>query len=167
MANTTFSGPVRSENGFEVIKKNATTGALKSTMSIKEFTATITVANGDTTGKESSIQIPTNFIPLGIGVVVTVASSNAVNLVDVGTDADPDGYVDGASLATNSTGWKGFLGCNGALGMSGFSPGIAGLAGDEVEIVLSGDPGHGAGGSPAVTTIVLKVFGIDSTSDTE
>ena len=113
MANTTFSGPVRSENGFEVIKKNATTGALKSTMSIKEFTATITVANGDTTGKESSIQIPTNFIPLGIGVVVTVASSNAVNLVDVGTDADPDGYVDGASLATNSTGWKGFLGCNG------------------------------------------------------
>ena len=167
MANTTFSGPVRSENGFEVIDKNTSTGAVTSTMSIKEFTATITVANGDTTGKETSIQIPTNFIPLGIGVVVTVASANAVNLVDIGTDADTDGYVDGASLATNSTGWKGFLGCNGALGMSGFSPGIAGLAGDEVEIVLSGDPGHGAGGSPAVTTIVLKVFGIDSTSDTE
>jgi|TARA_A100001011_G_scaffold398114_1_gene501410 hypothetical protein len=28
MANTTFSGPVRSENGFEVISKNATTGAI-------------------------------------------------------------------------------------------------------------------------------------------
>ena len=161
MANTTFQGPVRSENGFEIIKKNATTGAVKSTMSLKEFTATITVAAGDTTGKESSIQIPTNFIPLGIGVVVTSAAANAVNLVDVGTDADTDGYVDGASLAVNTTGWKGFLGCNGVLGMSGFTPGIAGLAGDEVEIVLSGAPG-GTG-----VTIALKVFGIDSTSDTE
>ena len=28
MANTTFNGPVRSENGFQVINKNATTGAL-------------------------------------------------------------------------------------------------------------------------------------------
>ena len=26
MANTTFSGPVRSENGFEQVSKNATTG---------------------------------------------------------------------------------------------------------------------------------------------
>lgn len=28
MANTTFSGPVRSENGFQSITKNATTGAI-------------------------------------------------------------------------------------------------------------------------------------------
>ncbi len=28
MANTTFSGPVRSENGFDFITKNATTGAV-------------------------------------------------------------------------------------------------------------------------------------------
>jgi len=28
MANTTFSGPVRSENGFQSITKNATTGAV-------------------------------------------------------------------------------------------------------------------------------------------
>ena len=103
MANTTFSGPVRSENGFEVIDKNTSTGAITSTMSLKEFTATITVANGATTGKETSIQIPTNFIPLGIGVVVTTAAVNAVNLVDIGTDADTDGYVDGASLALNTT----------------------------------------------------------------
>ena len=31
MANTTFSGPVRSENGFKVISKNATTGAITDT----------------------------------------------------------------------------------------------------------------------------------------
>ena len=28
MANTTFSGPVRSENGFETVSKNASTGAI-------------------------------------------------------------------------------------------------------------------------------------------
>ena len=28
MANTTFSGPVRSENGFKSVSKNATTGAI-------------------------------------------------------------------------------------------------------------------------------------------
>ena len=28
MANTTFSGPVRSENGFQTVSKNATTGAI-------------------------------------------------------------------------------------------------------------------------------------------
>ena len=28
MANTTFTGPVRSENGFKVVSKNATTGAI-------------------------------------------------------------------------------------------------------------------------------------------
>jgi hypothetical protein len=34
MANTTFSGPVRSENGFEVIAKNATTGAITTSLDI-------------------------------------------------------------------------------------------------------------------------------------
>ena len=160
MANTTFTGPVRSENGFEIIDKSATTGAVTSTMSLKEFTATITVANGATTGKETSIQIPTNFIPLGIGVTVTTAAANNVNLVDVGKDADTDGYVDGAALALNTTGWKGFLGCNGVLGMSGFAPGVAGLSGDEVELVISADPGGD-------TVIVLKILGIDSSTDTE
>ena len=34
MANTTFSGPVRSENGFDVITKNATTGAITTNASL-------------------------------------------------------------------------------------------------------------------------------------
>jgi hypothetical protein len=34
MANTTFNGPVRSENGFKVINKNASTGAITETSSI-------------------------------------------------------------------------------------------------------------------------------------
>ena len=39
MANTTFSGPVRSENGFEQISKNATTGAITTSAT---YNATIT-----------------------------------------------------------------------------------------------------------------------------
>ena len=34
MANTTFNGPVRSENGFKVISKNSTTGAVTDVASI-------------------------------------------------------------------------------------------------------------------------------------
>ena len=32
MANTTFKGPVRSQNGFELIKESTTTGALTTDM---------------------------------------------------------------------------------------------------------------------------------------
>ena len=34
MANTTFNGPVRSENGFQMVSKNATTGAITDVASI-------------------------------------------------------------------------------------------------------------------------------------
>ena len=71
-------------------------------------------------GKESAIGIPSNFIPMGVTVAVTTAAANTVNLVDIGTDADTDGFVDGITAAVNSTGFaKGFFpACNGVLGMS-------------------------------------------------
>jgi hypothetical protein len=136
MANTTFNGPVRSENGFIDIAKDSL-GNVITSMKLEQYTATVTVDNGATTGKESAIGMPTNFIPLACTVVVTVAATNAVNLDDVGSDADTDGYLDGIGsvVATSST------------------P-------DEVEVVLSGDPG--ATGA----TLKLKFFGISSTSDT-
>ena len=158
MANTTFNGPVRSENGFQDITKNATTGAVTSTMTLKTYETTITVANGATTGKEASIGIPSNFIPMAVTVVVTSAAGNSVTLNDIGTDADTDGFVDGISPAINSVGFKGFFPCNGVLGMSGGATTAATEAADEVELVVSGDPG-------ADTVIVLKFFGISSSSD--
>ena len=158
MGNTTFSGPVRSDNGFQDVTKNATTGAITSTMTLQTYEATITVANGATTGKEAAIGIPANFIPMAVTIAVTTASVNNVNLQDIGTDADTDGYVDGITVALNSTGFKGFFGCNGVLGMSGFTTGSSGLVGDEVELVVSGDPGGD-------TVIVLKFIGISSSSD--
>jgi len=158
MANTTFNGPVRSENGFQDITKNATTGAVTSTMTLKTYETTITVANGDTTGKEAAIGIPSNFIPMAVTVAVTTAAANAVNLQDIGTDADTDGFVDGISAAVNSVGFKGFFPCNGVLGMSGGATTAATETADEVELVVSGDPGGD-------TVIVLKFFGISSSSD--
>ena len=158
MANSTFSGPVRSENGFKNIVKSSTTGSLTSEMTLSVYTATITVANGATSGKESSIGIPSNFIPMGVMVAVTTASSNSVTLNDIGTDADPDGFVDGISAGVNSTGFKGFFPCNGVLGMSGGTTTAATETADEVEVVVSGDPGGD-------TVIVLKFLGISSSSD--
>ena len=158
MATSTFNGPVRSENGFQDITKNGTTGAVTSTMTLKTYETTITVANGATTGKEAAIGIPSNFIPMGVMVAVTTAASNSVTLNDIGTDADTDGFVDGISPAINSTGFKGFFPCNGVLGMSGGTTTAATETADEVELVVSGDPGGD-------TVIVLKFFGISSSSD--
>jgi enolase len=158
MANTTFKGPVRSENGFQSIVKSSSTGDVTNTMSLESYTATITVADGATTGKESAIGMPSNFIPMGVVVAVTTAAANAVNLVDIGTDADTDGFVDGISAAVNSTGFKGFFPCNGVLGMSGGTTSAATETADEVEIVVSGDPGGD-------TVVVLKFFGISGSSD--
>ena len=158
MANTTFNGPVRSENGFKNVIKSSTTGELTSEMTLSVYTATVTVANGQTTGKEASIGIPSNFIPMGVMIAVTTAAANAVNLVDIGTDADTDGFVDGISAAVNSTGFKGFFPCNGVLGMSGGTTTAATATADEVEVVVSGDPGGD-------TTIVMKFIGISSSSD--
>ena len=159
MANTTFTGPVRSENGFKTIVKSATTGANTNEMTFSQYTATITIASGATTGKESSIGIPSNFIPMGVTVAVTTAATNSVTLNDIGTDADPDGFVDGISPAVNSTGFKGFFPCNGVLGMSGGTTTASTETADEVEAVVSGDPGASG------VTMVLKFIGISSSSD--
>ena len=168
MANTTFSGPARSESTLKISTKNTTTGVLTdkaivgtnstgdtssntggsvelkaastNTLTMQTYQASVTVANGATTGKEASIGMPANFIPMAIMVNVTTAATNAVNLVDVGDDADTDSYLDGASIAVNSTGFKGIFGCNGVRGLGTGTSGATGTA-DEVEVVVSGDPG--------------------------
>ena len=158
MANTTFSGPIRSKNGLKNIIENSTTGAISNEMTLSTYVATVTIADGATTGKESAIGIPSNFIPMAVTIAVTGAASNSVTLNDIGTDADTDGFVDGISAAVNSTGFKGFFPCNGVLGMSGGATTASTETADEVEVVLSGDPG-------ADTTVVMKFFGISSSSD--
>ena len=55
MANTTFTGPVRSENGFSTIVKDTTTGAITNSMTFSEYTATVTVANGELQEKKQQL----------------------------------------------------------------------------------------------------------------
>ena len=159
MANTTFNGPVRSENGFKNIIKNESTGGLTSEITMSTYSTSITIAASGTEHKESSIGIPSNFIPMAVAITVTSAAANAVNLVDIGTDADTDGFVDGITVAINSTGFKGFFPCNGVLGMSGGTTTAATETADEVEVVISGTAGAGG-------VVALKFFGISSDSPT-
>ena len=71
----------------------------------------------------------------------SIIKSTRMALNDIGTDADTDGFVDGISPAINSTGFKGFFPCNGVLGMSGGATTVSTATADEVEVVVSGDPG--------------------------
>ena len=158
MANTTFSGPVRSENGFKSILKNSS-GVVTNDMTLSTYSTSITIAATGTDHKETSIGIPSNFIPMGVAVTVTSAAANAVNLVDIGTEADDDGFVDGISAAINSTGFKGFFPCNGVLGMSGGANTAATETADEVQVVVSGTAGAGG-------VVALKFFGLSSDSPT-
>lgn len=43
MSNTTFSGPVRSEGGFQTVTKNATTGAVTITATLGPATSVTTL----------------------------------------------------------------------------------------------------------------------------
>ena len=128
----------------DVLNANSSKYALSNDDSVFKYTsyrATITVANGATTGKESAIGMPSNFVPVAIALTVTTASTNSVNFVDVGSDADTDGYIDGASIAVNSAGFKGVIPCNGVLAVGNPTAGAVIGTADEVECVISGDPG--------------------------
>ena len=121
---------------------------------LSEYSCVITVANGATTGKEAVIGMPAYFMPAWVAVTALNASTNATNLQDVGNDADTDDYVDGAALACGQeAGFKGILSCNGLRGTgNGVDGGLA--TADEIEIVVSADPG--------AATLILKLdfFGI-------
>lgn len=58
MANTTFNGPVRSENGFQSITKNATTGAV--TVNTTVGTNVTVGGDLDAQGTANVIVIPTS-----------------------------------------------------------------------------------------------------------
>ncbi len=123
MANTTFSGPVRSENGFEQVTKNATTGAFTTSATygatitggvqslsgagavdltnlITELTTTgadaLTLADGTTSGQ---VKIVTMIVDGGDGTLTPVTFAN-------GTTITFDAVAESVTLVWNSTiGW--------------------------------------------------------------
>ena len=123
MANTTFSGPVRSENGFEQVSKNTTTGvfttsatynatitggvqslsgagAVDLTNLVTELTTTganaLTLADGTTSGQ---IKIVNMIVDGGDGTLTPTTFAN-------GTTITFDAVAESVTLVWNSTiGW--------------------------------------------------------------
>ena len=182
MATTTFNGPVVSENGFESSEKNADTGvytkkvdankmALANTggtdtggavllnaasthgFVFRTYQATVTVANGATTGTESAIGIPSDFIPMFCIVQNNTVTTSGGNITDVGTQGVASAYVAGCVVASSSAQSVMFA-CNGANGIgsagSGATAGIP-LTSDEVMVTMV-DPGL-TGASVTVTLL--------------
>ena len=148
MANTSFTGPVRSENGFESTSKNQTTGVISTHADLngqtaaasgadatklagalllnsiatigcvmKTYQATVTVANGATTGTEAAIGFPANFIPMFCVIRNNNATTTGGIIADVGTQGSAQAYVDGASVASTSAGTTQIFACNGVNGI--------------------------------------------------
>ena len=123
MANTTFSGPVRSENGFEQITKNTSTGAITTdavynatirggvqtltgagavdlTNLVTELTTTgadaLTLADGTTSGQ---VKIVNMIVDGGNGTLTPTTFAN-------GTTITFDAVAESVTLVWNSTiGW--------------------------------------------------------------
>ena len=129
MANTTFSGPVRSENGFDFITKNATSGAITTNASydkgitggvqslsgagavdIVNLVTEITTTGADALtladGSAGQVKIITMVVDGGDGTLTptTLAGGSTITFNDVG---------DGVVLVYGTAGWV-VVGNNGA-----------------------------------------------------
>ena len=94
MANTTFSGPVRSENGFEQITKNTSTGAITT-----DAIYNATIRGGVQTLSGACASNLTDFIT----ELTTAAGAAAVTLADGSTSGQIkiiNHIVDGGGTAT-------------------------------------------------------------------
>ena len=106
MANTTFSGPVRSENGFESITKNATTGAITTNASYgKTITGGVQALSG--AGAVDIINLVTEVTTGAGAAALTLADGTTVGqmkiitmVVDGGGDATltPTTFANGSTM---------------------------------------------------------------------
>ena len=108
MANTTFSGPVRSENGFEVVSKNSSTGAVTTSFTYDGSgmqVAPVPLSDADTSitaathggrvvvvpaiGSNRTLTLPSPAEGVSFTFVYGGAAEEAENLIiDTGADAN-------------------------------------------------------------------------------
>ncbi len=113
MANTTFSGPVRSEDGFDVVSKNATTGAVTTEFSLDgsglqvtpitlgdEDTTLTATANGGRINvvpaitSNRTLTLPSPTAGVWFRIVYGGAAEEAENLI-IDTGSDTNYYIGG------------------------------------------------------------------------
>jgi chromosome condensin MukBEF ATPase and DNA-binding subunit MukB len=102
MANTTFSGPVRSENGFDFITKNATTGAVTTNASYdKGITGGVQSLSG--AGAVDIVNLVTEVTTTGADALTLAdGSSGQVKIITMIVDGG-DATLTPTTLAGGST----------------------------------------------------------------
>tara|TARA_R110001583_G_scaffold5798_2_gene30769 strand:- start:1631 stop:2251 length:621 start_codon:yes stop_codon:yes gene_type:complete len=100
MANTTFSGPVRSENGFQQVSKNATTGAVTVTSGTKMSAEAVAAAGIEGTAAVYITQVDRlkSDVTTNVNIVKTSIMIDLTGLRDGGTAGDIIGK-DGSGVA--------------------------------------------------------------------
>ena len=100
MANTTFSGPVRSENGFQMVSKNATTGTITVTSGTKMANEAVGSAGIEGTAAVYVTQVNRlkSDVTTNVNIVKTTIMIDLTGLKDGGTAGDIIGK-DGAGVA--------------------------------------------------------------------
>ena len=112
MANSTFSGPVRSENGFETISKNATTGAITITSGSKmsaeavgsagiEGTAAVYVTQVERLKSDTSTNV--NIVKTTIMIDLTGLRDGGTAGDIIGKDGDGVAYIGQVTTANQGT----------------------------------------------------------------
>ena len=124
MANTTFTGPVRSENGFESITKNTTTGAITTNASYgSTITGGVQALSG--AGAADLTNLITELTTGAGAAAVTLADGTTSGqmkiiymVVDGGGTATvtPDTFASGTSIAFDAVGEAATLVWNSAIG---------------------------------------------------
>lgn len=107
MANTTFSGPVRSENGFQTISKSATTGAVTVTGKTAAAIANpagVAITGGTNTVYETSVKTENDIITTTIMIDLTDLSSGdtAGDIIGEAASTTP-AYIARLTAADNGT----------------------------------------------------------------
>ena len=112
MGTTTFSGPVRSENGFEDITKNATTGAVTSNAAYnKAIRGGVQALSG--AGAADTVNLITELTTAGGAAAVTLADGSTSgqikiinHIVDGGGTATvtPTTFANGSTIAFDAVG---------------------------------------------------------------
>jgi hypothetical protein len=93
MANTTFNGPVRSQNGFETISINSTTGAV-TTNAVFGATTSVTTLGVSGTATLGAV----------VGGVQALSGAGAVNLTTLVTSLTTTGVAQALTLANGTVG---------------------------------------------------------------
>ena len=107
MANTTFSGPVRSQNGFQTISTNSTTGAVtvlgKSAAAIANPAATGAGIEGTAAVYETSVKTENGIVTTSIMIDLTGLQSGGTAGDIIGKNGSGVAYIARITAADNGT----------------------------------------------------------------